>query len=143
MSVNFWMEQAAQVRYQPEPIDDPEWWSIKAAEPFIEINLGNANAVAIAREVDPELLHYDEDGVSVWGDWDMAKLEKIHARLMVLLNMQKKQEPLYFDPFISKEPGRCTVYGGGRDEEYVQRTLTRLLELVVVAREHQFPVSIG
>jgi hypothetical protein len=144
MSVNFWMEQAALERYQPEPIDDPEWFSIRAAEPFVEINLSNSNAVAIARQVDQSLLHYDEEGyVSVWGEWNMSKLDEIHARLMTLLNLQSKQEPLYLDPFISQEPGRCRVISMGRSEEYVERTLTRLLELVVVAREHQFPVAIG
>lgn len=147
MSINFWMEQAAQIRYQPEPIEDPEWFITEAAAPFVEVNLSLFNAIAIARQLDPSLVHEwhagDEHGIDVYGEWDMAKLEVIHVRLMKLLNVQKKQEPMYFDPFISKEPGCCTMYVGGRDEDYIQRTLTRLLALVVCAREHQFPVTIG
>jgi len=143
MSVTFWMEQAPVERVQPYPEDEPDYFTIRPAAPFTEINLGNSNAIAFANMIDPQSVHYDEDSVNVYGEWDMDKLEDIQKRLMTLLNVQQKQEPLYLDPFISQEPGRCRVYSGGRDEDYVNRLATSMLEMVKIAREHQFPINFG
>jgi len=143
MSVTFWMEQAPVERVQPYPEDEPDYFTIVPAAPFTEINLGNANVIAFANMIDPQSVHYDEDSVNVYGEWDMDKLEVIQKRLMTLLNAQQKQEPLYLDPFISQKPGHCRVYSGGRDEDYVNRLATRMLEMVKVAREHQFPINFG
>jgi hypothetical protein len=143
MSVTFSMNQAPVERYQPEPIDDPEWFSIRPVAPFTEINLGNSNAIAIMQLIDPQNVHYDDESVNVYGEWDMAKLDVVYKRVMTLLNKPRKQEPLYFDPFVSSKPGCMTVYHGGRDQDYTERTLTHFLEMINVARQHEFPISFG
>jgi hypothetical protein len=138
MSVTFEMPQAPVERYQPEPIDDPEWFSIRPVAPFTSINLNESNAKALMLKIDPASVY--EDGA--YGEWDGEKLNVIYRRIMKLMNSDK-QESLYIDPFIDKAPGRCTVYYGGRDADYVARVLPCFLELVNVARQHGFSVLFG
>lgn len=142
MSVTFWMQQAPLERVQPYE-DEPDYFTQQPVAPFTEVNLANSNAIALVEQIDPKSVHRYEDGVDVYGEWDMLKLIMVEGRLRALQTMYQKREQLILDPFVSQQPGQCTMHHGGRDHDYIERLVERMLELVRVAREHEFPVTFG
>jgi len=101
-----------------------------------EINLANVNAYAVQRLLDPAVLPKD------YGGWDEAQLRAIHTRVMRLLNGEGKNA-LLLPPTVEQGDGRCTVYHGGRDAEYVTRRLHDFLRLITVALQRKAPVTFG
>lgn len=137
MSVTFWMDQAPVERIAPYA-DEPDYYEVRPVEPFTEMNVSNVNAAALMRLVDPSLI--SEDGV--FGTWEVKDMPEIRQRIIWVL-ATKAKEAAYVDPFIRQEPGRCKVFHGGRDEEYVSSRLTSLCLMLATAMEHGFSVSIG
>jgi hypothetical protein len=126
------MPQAPVFRHQPYA-DEPDYLVVDPVEPFTEINLSNMNATAMLAAILP-----DEDHEELYGAWEGAKLAQVQANCVRLLTNKLRRSTAYLEPV---QEGNW--FTGGRDEEYVYRRLSELLELVTVAQEHGFYVSYG
>lgn len=138
MSITFWIPEAPTEKVQPYP-DEPDYFETVPLAPFFEVNMTAGNANAILALVMPEAVNPEEDP---YGTWGREELSKVRQAAMIALATRRK-EIAYLDPFISQEPGRCKVFSGGRDEEYVTRRLQELMRLAEVAMAHDYTVSFG
>lgn len=100
--------------------------------PFFDLNLADGNARDFLYRIRPERRYPD-----LCGEWADRELEIVHHRLMVLLNSSKK------DQLVTDTETCGNVTYVGRDDEYVTRRLSQLLELVTLAKTHGFSVLFG
>ena len=138
MTVTFWMPQAPEERVAPYP-SEPDYFEVRAVEPFLEINMTAGNANAILALIAPEYVNYEEDP---HGEWEVGELADIRRRCIVALNTPSAQSA---QSGVREEVGSagCRVTHYGRSQEYVEERLTEFLRLAKVAMEHGFPVSFG
>lgn len=139
MSISFWMPQAPVEQVTPYPEDEPDYREVRPAAPFVEFNMTAGNANAILALIDPDSVNVEEDP---HGEWDMAALARIRAAAILALNTRRK-ERAYVDPFIDVSSGRCRLFSGGRDQDYVENRLRDFMRLAEVAMEHGFKVVFG
>lgn len=140
MSVTFWMPDAPTQRVQPYPEEEPDFWVKEPVAPFFEINLANGNAAAILSLIDPASVL--DDGC--YGSWQGPDLARVRSATIKALNTEI-QNRAQVDPWESGGPGtgQCRIISGGRDAEYVTRTLERFLALTKVAMDHSMTVQFG
>lgn len=131
MSMTFWMEQAPVERIQPYLEEEPDYYEVRAAYPFFEINMANGNAAAMLRVLAPE---YDQEG----GVWHMADLAILRSRLIRIANTDKHAELITTDDWVAPN-----MLISGRDEDYVRRRLTDFLNLLALAMRYEFPINYG
>jgi hypothetical protein len=140
MSITFWMPQAPVQRVQPYP-DEPDYWEVIPADPFVEINMGAGNANAILALIAPDCVDREYDPC---GTWDQAKLAQVRSATIRALNTEIQTRAL--SPTVDiggPGTGQCRVISFGRDRDYVTQRLENFLALTKVAMEHGFSVSFG
>lgn len=152
MSVTFWIPQAPRRRAQ-KPCeacngtgrDDNEpcpycggvgsYVAYEYAAPFFDINVSNGHADALLAILDP-LRPYGPDDPH--GEWASETLRRVYANAMRALNLGKTRATLVEESYREGNFIHC-----GRDEDYVTRRLTQLVELIRLANEHGFSVRFG
>lgn len=135
MSVTFWCPQAPMQIERDHPFeDDPDYTEEVPLAPFLEINMANDNAQAFLEQ----LGYHDSD---LCGTWKVDDLDIIFRKLMCLLNTKSKDELTSKTIDTPASSGKMRIIEFGRDEEYVNRRLSQLLQLVQAARSHGFNVN--
>ena len=138
MSITFWIPRAPVERVRPYD-DEPDYYEVRCVEPFVEVNMTAGNANAILQLISPQDMNALEDP---YGEWDQEKLAQVRAACIRALNTKAK-EIAYVEPIIDQSPGRCKLFVGGRDSEYVERRLRDFLDLTKAAMDHGFNVVFG
>jgi hypothetical protein len=139
MSVTFWIPKAPTQRVQPYA-DEPDFFVNEPVAPFFEINLANGNAAAMLSLIDPASVGVD----GCYGSWGAEDLPRVRTATIKALNTEIKNRA-QADPWESggQGTGQCRIISGGRDAEYVTRTLERFLALTKVAMDHGMTVQFG
>jgi hypothetical protein len=146
MSITFWAPQAPTERVQPYE-DEPDYFEDRSVLP--QINLANSNAAAMLR-----LMGLDDQAYC--GTVVPAEFAPVIERLTRVVNDARERASAVLAPSVSEGALRLvaegnmvrvvrgpTVYSGGRDDDYVTRRATELLELFVAARREGFEVAWG
>lgn len=128
MSVTFFCPDAPTETFVPYE-DEPEYTETRPVAPFTEVNMANSNAIAMLRVIMPAAVDW-------CGTWEGGVLDTAIKNTLLALNR---------DPESLTTPD---VHDGnfhmfGRDQDYVTRRLTELLNLFVVAKQHGFRVCFG
>jgi hypothetical protein len=143
--MTFWAPDAPTNRVQPYE-DEPDYFENRSVLP--EIGLSNSNATRML-----DLMGLDSTGYC--GRVELADFDPVIERLTNLVNREEARKPGLLEPSVHqsrrfvKEGNRLrmvtgpTIYMGGRDDEYIVRVATRLLELFVAARREGYAVSWG
>lgn len=134
MSVTFWVPQAPTVKVAPFE-DEPDFFVDEPVAPFSELNLSNSNAAAILAVVAPHLDFSDGD---LCGRWEGDELDRVISATTKALNKRSMVSSLVVP---DSQEGRIVTFG--RTQEYVERRLSDLLDLLVAARRHNYYVSFG
>jgi len=135
MSVTFDMPQAPCERVALFE-DEPDFLTVRPVEPFLEINMSNANAAAILNLISPQ------DAEECCGHWKREDLIRVRRACIAAVYSKIRQGAVMANSTEFGEGG-CRMVTFGRDESYVVERLGQFFTLTKVALDHGFTVSFG
>lgn len=132
VSVTFFIPQAPTEMTFPYQ-DEPEYSVRAPVAPFFELNLSNSNAADILSAIFPTV-DYSYD---LSGTWAGGSLDTAIKNTTKLLNGPTKKS------LVKEDEVSQNFVSFGRTKEYVDRRLSELLQLMVLARSNGFTVAFG
>ena len=135
MSVTFFFPGVPEQETRPFA-DEPDYIVMEPIAPFQSLNFANSNIVDLMKIVEPNL------EFEMCGTWTVAKCEALLER-MRFLRYSGIRALFIKQPTVSHGHMQPTIYECGRNQDYVNRRMRELEEMLLIAVRNNKEICYG